>query len=158
MRRKDREITGTAEILEIIGRCQVLHLGMVDDGKAYIVPLNFGVEAQDETLIFYFHGAKNGRKMNVLSKNPQVCFEMEAEMKLYEAEVPCGWTAYYESVMGEGKVTILEEEADKIAALSCLMRCNGFEGDMEFNPGHLRATAVCKLEVTQISAKCNCPK
>ena len=44
MRRKDREIVDITEILEIIGKADVLHLGLFDGEYPYVVPLHYGYE------------------------------------------------------------------------------------------------------------------
>ena len=46
MRRSDKEITEFAEKLKVLDRCDVIRLGMVDDGKAYVVPVNFGYNVE----------------------------------------------------------------------------------------------------------------
>ena len=48
MTRREREITDQNKISEIINTCSHLHVGLFDDGKQYVVPLNYGV-LQDET-------------------------------------------------------------------------------------------------------------
>ena len=69
MRRKNRQVTDWKEIKEIVGRCKVARLGMNDDGKVYVVPMNYGCETEDGgRLTFYFHCAREGRKMDVLKK------------------------------------------------------------------------------------------
>ena len=47
MRRKNRQVTDWKEIKEIVGRCKVARLGMNDDGKVYVVPMNYGCETED---------------------------------------------------------------------------------------------------------------
>ena len=42
MRRRDREVTELNEIIHILDSGKVLHLGLVDQGKPYIVPMNYG--------------------------------------------------------------------------------------------------------------------
>lgn len=42
MRRKDREITDINEILNMIDKTKILHLGLFDKGYPYIVPLHYG--------------------------------------------------------------------------------------------------------------------
>ena len=61
MRRKDREITGLAEIMEILSRCQVCRLGMCQKGMPYVVPLNFGVEREGERLVSTSTGPGKGK-------------------------------------------------------------------------------------------------
>ena len=86
MRRKDREITDFKQIMEIIDRCDCCRVGFCDDGQVYIVPLNFGYAEENGKLTFYFHGAKEGRKIDLIGKAPKVGFEMDTDHKLNEGE------------------------------------------------------------------------
>jgi len=120
MRRKDREVTDQARIQEIVARCKVCRLGLSDEGQAYIVPLNFGHDWEDG-LTLYFHSAREGRKLDILNKNPRVCFEMDIEGDVVEADNPCSYGYTFASIMGEGKVEFIEGQAEKAAALEKLM-------------------------------------
>ena len=53
MRRSDKEITEFAEKLKVLDRCDVIRLGMVDDGKAYVVPVNFGYNVENGQISIY---------------------------------------------------------------------------------------------------------
>lgn len=64
MRRADREVTDQAKIQDIMDRCTCCRIGFNDDGKVYIVPLNFGYQKKENKYVFYFHGAHEGRKSN----------------------------------------------------------------------------------------------
>ena len=57
MRRKDREVKDFDRIAEIINGCDCCRLGLVDEGEAYIVPMNFGFDTADGKLNLYFHCA-----------------------------------------------------------------------------------------------------
>ena len=61
MRRKDREVTDSAKIDEIISSCDVCRLGFNDNGRVYIVPLSFGFENDGGRRIFYFHSARGAQ-------------------------------------------------------------------------------------------------
>lgn len=63
MRRKDREITDITKLLEIVDEAKVLHLGLLDEGYPYIVPLHYGYVYEQDTLPFYMHSAKEGLKL-----------------------------------------------------------------------------------------------
>ena len=74
MRRTDREIRDFDELTAIIARCDVCRLAFNDDEVPYILPLNFGEAVEDGLLRLYFHGAAEGRKYELLRRNPQVAF------------------------------------------------------------------------------------
>ena len=73
MRRKDREVTNIIEILQIIEKEKVLHLALFDADYPYIVPLHYGYEYTEGILIFYMHCAKEGHKLDLIRRNPNVC-------------------------------------------------------------------------------------
>ena len=75
MRRNDRAVTDPARIREIIDSCTCCRLGLCDEGRAYIVPLDFGYAEQDGRYTFYFHGAAEGRKIDLIRKNGWAAFD-----------------------------------------------------------------------------------
>ena len=99
MRRSDREITDLGEILSIINDCKVIHLAMVDDGEPYLLPLNFGYACESGAFSFFCHSAREGRKLDILRKNPTVAFEMDCRGALDEHDVACQCGYYFASVM-----------------------------------------------------------
>ena len=70
MRRRDREITDREKMLEIVAECDCCRLGLVDNGEAYIVPMNFGFEDAGSALTLYFHCAAEGRKLDLNGLQP----------------------------------------------------------------------------------------
>ena len=158
MRRKNRQVTDWKEIKEIVGRCKVARLGMNDDGKVYVVPMNYGCETEDGgRLTFYFHCAREGRKMDVLKKNPQVCLELDGKHELMEAEVPCGYSYYFESLIGNGRVEMLSEPVEKVRALRIIMKQQTGKDFCEFHANAVQAVCVLKVELTDYEVKRNMP-
>ena len=153
MRRNDREVTDPARIADIISRCACCRIGFCDDGDVYIVPLNFGYETRDNTYVFYFHGAKEGRKIDLIQKKPRVGFEMDTNYALHEADIACGWSARFQSVVGSGVMSIVSEPEEKKRGLSLLMAHNAGERMWSFDEKRVNAVAVFKLEVTSLSCK-----
>lgn len=155
MRRFDREIKEISEIVKIIDECEVLRIGMVEQGKPYIVPMNFGYVYEDNQLIFYFHSASAGRKMEIMQENPQVCFEMDCGLMIHPGEIRCTTTTEYKSVMGEGEVIFVDDPSEKKVALDKIMEKYGFTGPFEFNEHVFRVVRVGKIIVTSFTAKKN---
>lgn len=156
MRRKDREVTDPKKIADIISRCTCCRIGFQDDGEVYIVPLNFGYEIKDDTYVFYFHGANEGRKLELTHKSPKVGFEMDTDFAVYshgESDVACGYTARFQSIIGNGVMSIVNELDEKIHGLSLLMEHNTGKKEWNFDEKMLKAVTVFKLEVTKMSCK-----
>ena len=122
MRRSDRELRDPGQLLEIIDACKVFRLAMAAEGRPYLVPLNFGYAYEGGQFEFYFHSALQGRKLDLLRQNPQVCFELDCGHALVPADLPCGYSYRYASVIGEGTVELVEEPARKVLYLQRLLR------------------------------------
>lgn len=152
MRRKDREVTDKDAIEEIISRCTCCRIGFNDNGEVYIVPLNFGYET-GEKYTFYFHGAKDGRKINLIKSCNEVGFEMDTNYLLKEADIACGYSARFQSIIGNGVVSFVENPDEKINALQKIMKHTTGKGDWTFDEKMLQAVMVFKLEVIKISCK-----
>ena len=71
MRRKDKEIKDKEVIESIIKRATVCRIALSENNVPYIVPLSFGYK--DNCL--YFHSAPEGRKIDIIKQNNNVCFE-----------------------------------------------------------------------------------
>jgi uncharacterized protein len=84
MRRKDREITGIDEKLDIISKSKVCRIGLSENNCPYIVPLNYGFSFDDGKLSLYFHCAAEGKKTDIIKKNNNACFEIDCDTKLIE--------------------------------------------------------------------------
>jgi len=155
MRRKDREVTDLNEIIDIISRCEVIHLGLVDDGRPYIVPLSFAHEETNGQITFVFHSAAEGRKIDIMKRNPHACFEMECSLKITRHEVLSKWSTEYESVMGYGEVEYIENDSERKHTMDLLVKRYGYEGVPEYSPQIFARTALYKLTVSEISGKRN---
>lgn len=148
MRKVEREIKDRAELEDVIRKAEVCHLAMVDDGRPYIVPMNFGYREG----VFYFHCAREGRKLEVLRDNPQVCFEMEAGVHLMKGDAACGWSTSYESVIGWGIAEIIMDEHEVRAGLEVLMS-HYTAGPYDFDQRSLSLTALIKVKVERMTGK-----
>ena len=153
MRREDREVTDPKRIADVISRCSCCRIGFYDDGEVYIVPLNFGYEIKDDTYILYFHGAKEGRKIDLIQKNPHVGFEMDTDYALNEGDIACGYSARFQSIIGNGVVSIVSELEEKKRGLSLLMGHNTGKREWNFDEKMLNEVAVFKLVVSKMSCK-----
>lgn len=153
MRRKDREVTDPARIREIIEACDCCRLGLCGKGRAYIVPLDFGFTEQDGRYTFYFHSAKEGRKIDLIKETGWASFEMDTGHELVRDEVACEYTAHFQSVMGGGPVTLLETAEEKRAGLAILMNHVAGPGDWTFAEKMVNAVEIIRLETEELSCK-----
>jgi len=148
MRRTEREIKDRGAVEEILERAKVCRLALSDHNQPYIVPLCFGF--QDDRL--YFHSAPEGKKIDILKANPSVCFEVDVDFQVLQADVPCKSSSRYRSVIGFGSARLLEDADDKRRALDAIMR-HYAEGPFEYSGGEVEKVAVIEVEVESLTGK-----
>ena len=148
MRRKEKEIKEMIIIEEIIKQAKVCRLAMVDQDKPYVVPLSFGYDGSH----IYFHSALEGRKMDVLAKNPHVCFEFDEVIKIMKNKEACKWGMAFKSVIGEGRAVMVDDLAEKTHALGVIM-AEYSKRVFEFPKESMEKTAVIKVIITSITGK-----
>lgn len=153
MRRNDREITDPNRIDEIIRACDCCRLGFADGETCYMVPLNFGFCREGETRVFYFHGASEGRKLDLARRLGRAAFEMDTGHQLRVGDKGCTCTLAFQSVMGEGTVEVLTDREEKRRGLLRIMEQNTGRGDWTFPDKAVDETAVLRLRVESISCK-----
>jgi hypothetical protein len=149
MRRKDKEIVDRTLIDRIIDRADVCRVAFCDGNIPYIVPMNFGY--RDDCL--YFHCAREGRKIEMLKKNENVCFEMDIEHELVKNEKPCEWGMKYYSVIGFGKAELVEGNDEKRKALDIIMSRYSDSKSFEYPENILNNVKIIKVSITEISGK-----
>jgi nitroimidazol reductase NimA-like FMN-containing flavoprotein (pyridoxamine 5'-phosphate oxidase superfamily) len=156
MRRKDREITETSEILTLIDQCKVCRLGLSENDRPYVIPLNFGYSFTDNVLTLFFHGAYEGKKIDILKKNNHACFEIDCEHELLTAETACGHSFAFASVIGFGTIEFITIAGEKTRALNILMKHQtGKDIDYNYSEAELNAVCVYKMTVEECTGKRN---
>lgn len=152
MRRKDREVTEIKELMQIIDRCKVCRIAMQDKVGLYIVPMNFGYTYGNNQLVLFFHSAKEGRKINALKENNEICFEMDCEHSLITADVACQYGYFFKSIIGNGKAVFIDDVEEKKTALSTLMRHQTGQ-DFSFDDNMANSVSVFKIIVHNFIGK-----
>lgn len=153
MRRKNREVTDIHEILGIIEKSEVCRVAFSDDNMPYIVPMNFGYTYENKKLTLYFHSAFEGKKIDLLRKNPNVCFEFDCYHNLITGERACNYTAEFESVIGFGTIKELTDSKEKEKGLLALMWTYDKDRAFDFTQKELDSVNVLKLEVSEFTGK-----
>ena len=81
MRRTDRELTDREEIKRILEEAKVLRLGLKDGDYPYIVPLHYGYVYEGDVLRFYMHGAKAGKKYELVKADSHAFVELDCAVE-----------------------------------------------------------------------------
>lgn len=151
MRRSDREVKDVQDMIRIMEKCDVCRLALNDDGYPYILPLNFGVQADGNRVELFFHGALEGKKYELLRRDNRASFEMDCSHRLVTDASRGSCTMEYESVIGKGHLYIVEE-SEKYHALRVLME-HYHQEEFPFNKDVMPRTTVFKMVVDSITGK-----
>jgi len=151
LRRKDKALTDEAEIEHLLCSAPYITLAMCSEGAPYLAVFNHGYDAQHRRI--YFHCAREGRKIDVLSANPRVCGIAFEDLGYLHGM--CDHA--YRSVMFEGTVRFIEELNEKRAALELMIRQQEREPEkvitQKLNPDSIRNVTVGVVEIEEISGK-----
>jgi nitroimidazol reductase NimA-like FMN-containing flavoprotein (pyridoxamine 5'-phosphate oxidase superfamily) len=148
MIRSEKEITEKTEIESIIQQSVVCRLAFSDGQNPYIVPLCFGYI--NDTL--YFHSAKEGKKLDILRRNSQVCFEFDIGTETKPGKTACDWGMAYQSVIGFGQALMVEDVAEKRKALE-LITSQYADKAYTVTDGAAKETLVFKVEISSMTGK-----
>ena len=149
MRRLDKQITDPEILNKILNESHICRLGLVENGEAYIVPVNF---AHADGVI-YIHSALAGRKIDIIRSNNRVSFEMELDHELVKSDTPCGWTEKYRSIMGKGSIIIDNDLDSKRHGLDLIMRKYGASMELNYDEKILARMMILKLTIESYTGK-----
>lgn len=150
MRKSDREIRDYNEILRLLDECQTIRLALHDEPYPYVVPLSYGWEERDGKLFVYFHCAKEGKKLDLIAKNGNVCFEADC-LAGYKS-TGHGVTADYRSLIAFGKAERVYGE-ELVRGLELLLKHCHIEGYSARECAAMDITAVVRITVDGITGK-----
>lgn len=145
MRRKDRE-RDRDFAWEIFDRAPYGVLSMRDGQGGYGVPVSPARVGER----VYFHCALAGKKLECLAQWP------EASLAVVTDIGPDYYGVFFRSAVLRGRVTVVEDGEEKRLALQAITRrhCPGdLESFEEYLAPRLKATCVCRMDVTEITGK-----
>ena len=150
MRRREKEITDRAELRRILGQARMCRLALSDGDRPYLVPLTYALDGDDLVL----HSARAGRKIDILRKNPAVCFEVEEGVEIAPAGTACGFGMHFRTVLGFGEVEFVEDHAER-ARLLALFGPRYGAPDGPLPDAEVRRTCVLRIRVRELTGKCS---
>ena len=145
-----QDIVAIDQLEDIIKRCHICHVGMVDFDRPYVLAFNFGYE--DQTI--WLHCAHEGKKLDILKRNPNVCVEFDTDHKMFarNEEVACSWRQAYRSVIVEGQAVFVNDYEEKIKGLNILMK-HYSDKDFQYSKPAVDNIQIIKIPVASISGR-----
>lgn len=154
MSRKDRIVTEDNIKIDTLKSMDIIRLGLVDNGLAYIVPVNFAYYNN----AIYFHTGIDGRKIPLLKNAEKISFQADRFESLKTHDTACGHSSYFTSVYGEGIPVFLETKEDKYFGLDLLMEKYTGKKWNDFPEKILNITNVIRINITKLEAVIHKPK
>ena len=148
MRRHDREMTDRFEMEPLLTEAKVCRFGCDDNGLPYIVPLSFGYREG----VIYIHSAHEGRKSEMLKKNP-ACYTKANECKgVMRDETPCKYEMHYRSVIYQGRAYFVTDPGEKQEGLDCILQHYVAKSHLS-SENELQMACVLRIEIAEITGK-----
>ena len=152
MTKRERQVTDPQQILDILNKGKVLHLGLAVDNEPYVVPMNYGYTMENGNLVLYLHSALRGKKLDMIRKNPNVFFEIDCDLQPFEGVKPCQYGLVYSSIMGRGTASLVDDVEAKKQAMMALMKTQTGK-DFIFEDRWVDIVAVIRIDVAEYTAK-----
>lgn len=145
-----KDIVRKDEMLDVIKQCKFCHVGFVDGDMPYVLGFNFGYE--DDKI--YLHCAKEGKKLDILRKNNNVCvmFDTGHEFFHRHEHVACSYRMRYKSVMAMGKAYIIDDYDEKLKGLQILMKQYS-DRTFEYSKPSVDNVVIIRIEIEKMTGR-----
>jgi nitroimidazol reductase NimA-like FMN-containing flavoprotein (pyridoxamine 5'-phosphate oxidase superfamily) len=139
-------------IYRILDEALICHAGIVENGQPFVIPINYARIGDSIVL----HGAKASRLLKYIEAGNPVCLEATIIDGLVLARSVFHHSVNYRSVVLFGTGCIVEDEAEKMAALEAitehLVPGRWKEARLP-NRREMNATLVVSIKIDEASAK-----
>ncbi|GAB4504367.1 MAG: 5-nitroimidazole antibiotic resistance protein NimA [Anaerolineales bacterium] len=137
---------------------RVAHIATLWDEQPFVTPTTFWFDEPKHRIIFHSNVA--GRIRSNIERNPRVCLEASELGKLLPSNVALEFSLQYRSVMVFGTAHLLDDPAEKRAALYGLLQkyfpaMTAGKDYREITDKELRATSVYVIAIEAWSGKEN---
>ncbi len=143
----DREVVN-----HILDEAFLCHVGFAVDGQPYVIPTSYGRDKD----VLYIHGSVASRMLRNLDQGVPVCITVTLLDGLVLARSVFNHSMNYRSVVILGTATLVDDPAEKLAALRALSEHilpHRWDDARQPNEKELKATSVLRLPITEFSAK-----
>jgi nitroimidazol reductase NimA-like FMN-containing flavoprotein (pyridoxamine 5'-phosphate oxidase superfamily) len=114
--------------------------------------MNFGYKRGNPSIL-YFHCAPAGRKLEMIERNNNACFQFDTDHNLLSGERACDFTMKYSSIIGFGKISVADTAEERESGLNIIMKQYTGRDDYSFNASTMKRTTILKLEISEMSCK-----
>ena len=152
VREPQRAVHDRDAVNQILDEAFVCHVGFVVDGQPFVIPTSYGRDGD----VLYIHGSAASRMLRNLDQGVPVCITVTLLDGLVLARSVFNHSMNYRSVVILGTATLVDDPAEKLAALRTLSEHilpQRWDDSRFPNEKELKATSVLRLPIAEFSAK-----
>jgi uncharacterized protein len=125
-----------------------MHIALADKEIPFLVPVFYGFDGT----ALYFHSAQAGTKIEIIKRNPNICFEISEVEGFIESDLACDFEAKHRTVIGFGKAILVQNDDEKIKALN-LVVAHFSKKQFDFPKENLNRTIVVRIDIASMKGK-----
>ncbi|UCF99485.1 MAG: pyridoxamine 5'-phosphate oxidase family protein [Spirochaetaceae bacterium] len=155
MRRREKEIRNQQVLEELLRSAPVCRIGLApaagDAGAEdypFVVPVHFAHASGR----IYIHCARTGRKIDMLTKNPRVCLEIDEYLGLKAADKACDYGTRFRSLIAFGRARIVAGTGKKRRALQLLMEKYAGRG-FDLDEREIERVGIIEIRLEEVTGK-----
>jgi hypothetical protein len=152
VREPQRAVYDRDAVNQILDEGFLCHVGFVADGQPYVIPTSYGRDGN----VLYIHGSAASRMLRNLDQGVPVCITVTLLDGLVLARSVFNHSMNYRSVVILGTATLVNNSAEKLAALRALSEHilpHRWDDARQPNEKELKATSVLRIPIEEFSAK-----
>ena len=156
MKLEDIVEDGLKEMTDVLKRAEVGRIALSDNSKPYIVPLNFLYHNKK----IAFHCALGGKKLEIISKNPNCCFEVDVFMGEVSYHYDSLCHLDFDSVLVFGRARIENDDNLKLqffeklhSKYKELYRNPISEGGVRFDKTRLHEACCVVIDIEELTGR-----
>jgi hypothetical protein len=151
MRRTDKEILDPDERIVPLREAQYITLALCTGNEPYLVTVSHGFD--EEAHCLYFHCAQEGKKIDVLKANPMIWGQAMIDLGYQQGRCD----HFYYTTQFKGRVTFVDDSAEKIHALKVMVRHIETNPDdiiaQQVKPSSVEKVRIGKIDLEYVSCK-----
>ncbi len=152
VREPQRAVYDRSVVYQILDEGFICHVGFTVEGQPYVIPTSY---ARNNDLL-YVHGSAASRMLRHAASGVPVCVTVTLLDGLVLARSIFNQSMNYRSVVVLGTAALVEDRAEKLAALQALSEHilpGRWKDTRQPNEKELKATSVLQLPIEEFSAK-----
>jgi nitroimidazol reductase NimA-like FMN-containing flavoprotein (pyridoxamine 5'-phosphate oxidase superfamily) len=152
VREADRAVYDRETVYRILDEGFLCHVGFVADGQPFVIPTSYGRKGDS----LYIHGSAASRMLRQIKDGVAVCVTVTLLDGLVLARSVFNHSMNYRSVVVLGKGILVEDAAEKLAALRALSEHilpGRWDDSRQPNERELKATSLLRVPIEEFSAK-----